>query len=66
VAALADEGRWAEAADEARDLKRLFGATPDELGPVVIAAFDGLLASAIARDRDELQDFVDLVEAMFP
>jgi len=66
VAALADEGRWDEAADEARDLKRLFGATPDELGPVVIDAFDGLLASAIARDRDELQDFVDLVEAMFP
>jgi hypothetical protein len=66
VAALADEGRWAEAAEEARDLKRLFGATPDELGPVVIEAFDGLLASAVARDRDELQDFVDLVEAMFP
>ena len=66
VAALADEGRWAEAAEEARDLKRLFGATPDELGPVVLEAFDGLLASAVARDRDELQDFVDLVEAMFP
>ena len=32
VAALADEGRWAEAADEARDLKRLFGATPDQAG----------------------------------
>jgi hypothetical protein len=66
VAALADEGRWTEAAEEARDLKRLFGATPDELGPVVVDAFDGLLASAIARDRGELQDFVDLVEAMFP
>ncbi len=66
VAALADEGRWAEAAEEARDLKRLFGGTPDELGPIVIDAFDGLLASAVARDRDELQDFVDLVEALFP
>jgi hypothetical protein len=66
VAALADEGRWAEAAEEARDLKRLFAGTPDELGPVVIDAFDGLLAATIARDRDELRDFVDLVEAMFP
>jgi len=66
VAALADEGRWDEAAEEARDLKRLFGATPDELGPIVIDAFDGLLASAVARDRDELQDFVELVEALFP
>ncbi|HTI32385.1 MAG TPA: hypothetical protein VL422_01835 [Miltoncostaea sp.] len=66
VAALADAGRWDEAAAEARDLKRLFGATPDELGPIVIDAFDGLLASALARDRAELQDFVDLVEALFP
>ena len=66
VAALADEGRWTEAAEEAGDLKRLFAGTPDELGPIVIDAFDGLLASAIARDRDELQDFVDLVEALFP
>ena len=47
-------------------MKRLFGATPDELGPIVIDAFDGLLASAVARDRDELQDFVELVEALFP
>jgi hypothetical protein len=66
VAALADEGRWDEAAVEAGDLKRLFGATPDELGPIVIDAFDGLLASAVARDRGELQDFVELVEALFP
>ena len=66
VAALADDGRWGEAAQEARDLKRLFGATPDELGPIVLSAFDGLLAAALARDRDELQDFVDLVEALFP
>jgi hypothetical protein len=51
---------------EAGDLKRLFRGTPDELGPVVADAFDGLLASAVARDRGELQDFVDLVEAMFP
>jgi hypothetical protein len=66
VAALADEGRWDEAVQEAGDLKRLFRGTPDELGPVVADAFDGLLASAVARDRGELQDFVDLVEAMFP
>ena len=66
VAALADEGRWDEAAEEARDLKRLFGSTPDELGPIVMDAFDGLLAAAVARDRDELEDFVELVEALFP
>ncbi|MGE0027340.1 MAG: hypothetical protein AB7O78_10520 [Thermoleophilia bacterium] len=66
VAALADAGRWAEAAEEARDLKRLFGGTPDELGPIVIDAFDGLLAAAIARDRGDLQDFVELIETLFP
>lgn len=66
VAALADSGRWDEAAREARALKRLFGATPDELGPVAVQAFDGLLAASMARDREELEDFVDLVEALFP
>lgn len=66
VAALADAGRWDEAAAQARDLRRLFGATPDDLGPIVHSAFDGLLAAAIARDRHELGDFVELVEALFP
>ena len=66
VAALADVERWDDAAREARELKRFFAATPDELGPVAVEAFDGLLAASMARDRDELEDFVDLVEALFP
>ena len=66
VAALADAARRDDAAREARELKRFFAATPDELGPVAIEAFDGLLAASMARDRDELEDFVDLVEALFP
>lgn len=66
VAELADRGRWDEAADEARELRRIFGMTPDELGPVVHAAFDGLLAASLARDREELDDILSLVGELFP
>ena len=66
VVALADAGRWEEAAAEARTLKRFFGSTPVDLGPIAVQAFDGLLAASLARDRGELEDFVDLVDLLFP
>jgi hypothetical protein len=66
VVGLADAGRWDEAAVEARALKRFFGSTPVDLGPIAVQAFDGLLAASLARDRGELEDFVDLVDLLFP
>ncbi len=65
VARLAEEGRWEEAAGQARRLRAYFFATGMELGPVAAQAFDGLLAAALARDPDELTDFVELVAEMF-
>ncbi len=66
VAGLAGEGRWAEAATQARHLRRFFAATGLELGPIAAQAFDGLLAATMARDADELKDFTELVTEMFP
>ena len=65
VARLAQEGGWAEAAGQARHLRRYFVATGMELGPIAAQAFDGLLAATLARDPDELTDFVELVGEMF-
>lgn len=65
VAALAGEGRWDEAAVQARHLRRFFAATGMSLGPIAAQTFDGLLAATLARDPDELRDFVELVEEMF-
>ena len=36
-----------------------------DLGPIAAQAFDGLLAAVLARDADELADFVELVGEMF-
>jgi hypothetical protein len=66
VASLAELGRWDEAAAAARELKAVFAGTPDELGPIAHEAFDGLLAASLARDRDEVGDFVELVRELFP
>lgn len=65
VASLAGEGRWDLASVQARHLRRFFGATGMSLGPIAPQAFDGLLAATLARDADELRDFVELVEEMF-
>lgn len=65
VAGLARAGRWPEAAAQARHLRRFFTATGMELGPIAAQAFDGLLAASLARDPDELGDFVALVGEMF-
>jgi hypothetical protein len=66
VAGLAGDGRWTEAAVHARHLKRFFAATGMGLGPIATQAFEGLLAASLARDGDELEDFVELVAEMFP
>lgn len=65
VSASADAGRWDEAAVQARHLKRFFDEVGIELGPIAAQTFDGLLAAALARDADEVRDFVDLVGEMF-
>ena len=65
VAALAEQGRWDDAAAQARRLRAYFFATGMELGPIAPQAFDGMLAAALARDPDELADFVELVAEMF-
>lgn len=66
VEALAGEGRWPEAAAQARRLKAFFAASGAGLGPIAASAWDGLLAATIARDPDETRDFVELVEELFP
>jgi hypothetical protein len=66
VEALAADGRWTEAEGQARRLKGFFSSTGLGLGPIAIAAWDGLLAATIARDADEARDFVELVGELFP
>lgn len=65
VQALAAAGRWDDAADHAGHLTRVFRAHRAELHPVVGEAFDGLRAAALARDPDELTDFIDLLREVF-
>lgn len=66
VSALADRAMWDEAAIQARHLKRFFGVTGTSLGPIAEQTFDGLLAACLAREPEELQDFVELIAEMFP
>lgn len=66
VVALADEGRWDEAVVQSRHLMAFFAGTRAQLGPIALEAFDGLLAACMARDRDEVSDFTDLIEELFP
>lgn len=65
VEALAGEGRWADAADQAARLRRVFAAQRHTLHPVAGEAFDGLHAATLAREAQELDDFVDLIRVMF-
>lgn len=66
VVELSGRDEWGAAADEARELKRIFREAADRFGPVPSEVFDGLLASCLARDGDELGDFAELIEEMFP
>ncbi len=66
VVALGAEGRWDEAVVQARHLRAFFAATGFRLGPIAVEAFDGLLAAAMARDPDEVADFAELVQELFP
>lgn len=65
VAGLVEEARWDEAARQARRLRSYFFATGMELGPIAAQTFDGLLAAVLARDPEEVADFVDLVAELF-
>jgi hypothetical protein len=65
VGALADAGRWEEAAAQAGRLTAYFRRRSRELHPVAGEAFDGLQAAARARDPEELGDFVDLLREIF-
>jgi hypothetical protein len=66
VEGLAGEGRWDEAARQARHLHAFFAREGGHLGPVAAPAFDGLLAAVLARDPDEVDDFTDLIRELFP
>jgi hypothetical protein len=66
VVELAGRDDWPAAAEEARGLKDVFREAADRFGPVPAEVFDGLLAACMARDPDELGDFAELVEEMFP
>lgn len=66
VAALGIDGRWDEAVVQSRHLRAFFARAGFRLGPIAIQAFDGLLAASMARDIDELGDFVELVQEIFP
>lgn len=66
VVALADAARWDEAVVQCRHLVVFFSGTRAQLGPIALEAFDGLLAACMARDRDEVTDFTDLIGELFP
>ena len=66
VEGLAGEGRWDDAAGQARYLSRYFAGARQQLHAVAAEAFDGLHASVRARDADELEDFADLLRTLFP
>ena len=66
VEGLAAEGRWEEAAGQARHLRAFFAREGRHLGPVAAPTFDGLLAAVLARDRDEVGDFTALIGEIFP
>ncbi len=66
VEGLAEEGRWDEAAGQARHLHAFFAREGGHLGPVAAPAFDGLLAAVLARDPDEVADFTALIRELFP
>ncbi|MGD9694660.1 MAG: hypothetical protein AB7V42_03250 [Thermoleophilia bacterium] len=66
VDALAEAGRWDEAAAHARRLRAFFGGQRATLSPVAGQAFDGVLAAVLARDAQELADFGELLGELFP
>ena len=66
VEGLAREGRWDEAAAQARHLRGFFAREGGHLGPVAAPTFDGLLAAVLARDPDEVADFTALIGEIFP
>lgn len=65
VEGLAGEGRWPEAAEQARHLRRYFSAPGGVMHQVAGESFDGLHAAVLARDAEELDDFTALLRELF-
>jgi hypothetical protein len=65
VVALVAEGRWEDATRQADRLTELFRANRHHLHPVAAESFDGLRAAVRARDRGEVDDFVELLGELF-
>lgn len=66
VVALAGEGRWDEAVVQARHLRTFIARAGFRLGPIAYEAFDGLLAACTAREPEEIDDFAELIQEIFP
>lgn len=66
LVALSRAGAWPEAVDVARSLKATFTEAAGVLGPIPPEVFDGALAACLARDAEELDDFLDLAREIFP
>ncbi|WP_217915812.1 hypothetical protein [Miltoncostaea marina] len=66
LVALSRAGAWPEAVDVARSLKATFLEARPVLGPIPPEVFDGALAACLARDAEELDDFLDLAREIFP
>ena len=65
VEALAAQGRWDEAGIQARHLTRYFTSVRAELHAVAGEAFNGLYAAVLARDPEEIDDFLSLLREIF-
>lgn len=65
VEQLAGAGRWPEAAEQARHLRRYFSAPGGVMHQVAGESFDGLHAAVRARDAEELEDFIALLRELF-
>jgi hypothetical protein len=65
VEGLSHEGRWDDAAAQARHLRAFFAREGGRLGPIAAPTFDGLLAAVLARDQEEVADFTALVREIF-
>ena len=65
VKALVADDRWDAARSQADRLTALFRLNRHHLHPVAAESFDGLRAAVHARDREEVDDFLALLDEMF-
>jgi hypothetical protein len=65
VVALVGEARWEDAARASERLNALLRLNRHYLHPVAAESFDGLRAAVLARDAEEVDDFVALIDEIF-